>query len=263
MPGRTGTSNRSRTGGTVAGMRLNPRYEGPPVLVFDPAVDPSVPLFRQRRRMADTLATFDDAQWAAPSRCVGWSSRDVISHLITTNAFWAASIAAGRAGQPTQFLPGFDPAVTPAQLVAASPVIGTDELLARFIATNAGPRTGARRTGRRRVDPVGRGARRSSGPVDGGQPRPVGRLDPRAGHRPAPRPARGRGGRRGGHQPPLRGRPGPVLSGHRRLDPHRVLRPRPPPIRIPRSWSRWARRSWCATPTRARDCRRSRAMPWP
>ncbi|HEY4928644.1 MAG TPA: maleylpyruvate isomerase family mycothiol-dependent enzyme [Acidimicrobiales bacterium] len=117
-------------------MRLNPRYEGPPVLVLEPAVDPSIPLFRQRRRLADTLATFDDAQWAAPTRCAGWSARDVISHLVTTNSFWATSMAAGRAGQPTRILPGFDPAVTPAQLVEASPVIGTNELLGRFITTN-------------------------------------------------------------------------------------------------------------------------------
>ena len=45
-------------------------------------------------------------------------------------------MAAGRAGQPTRILPGFDPAVTPAQLVEASPVIGTDELLGRLVAAN-------------------------------------------------------------------------------------------------------------------------------
>ena len=117
-------------------MRLTPRYEGPPALVFEPAVDPSEPLFRQRRRLAATLATFDDDQWAAPSRCAGWANRDVISHLVTTNAFWAASITAGRAGEPTRFLPGFDPVVTPAQLVEATPFIGTTELLAKFVATN-------------------------------------------------------------------------------------------------------------------------------
>ena len=117
-------------------MRLTPRYEGPPALVFEPAVDPSEPLFRQRRRLAATLATFDADQWAAPSRCAGWANRDVISHLVTTNSFWAASITAGRAGEPTRFLPGFDPVVTPAQLVEATPFIGTAELLAKFVATN-------------------------------------------------------------------------------------------------------------------------------
>jgi uncharacterized protein (TIGR03083 family) len=115
---------------------MTPRYEGPPALVFDPAGDPSVPLFRQRRRLAATMATFDADQWASPSRCAGWANRDVISHLVTTNSFWAASITAGRAGEPTRFLLGFDPVVTPAQLVEATPFIGTTELLAKFVATN-------------------------------------------------------------------------------------------------------------------------------
>lgn len=117
-------------------MRLNPRYEGAPVLVLDPAGDPSVPLSRQRRRLAQTLSTFDEEQWAAPSRCARWSTRDVVSHLVSTNSFWAASMTAGRNGEPTRFLPGFDPVITPAQLVDASPDLESPELLARFVATN-------------------------------------------------------------------------------------------------------------------------------
>ena len=45
---------------------------------------------------------------------------------------WRPAGPASRRGS----YPGIDPAVTPAQLVEASPVIGTDELLARLIATN-------------------------------------------------------------------------------------------------------------------------------
>ena len=117
-------------------MQLNPRYEGDPVLVMEPLGDPKVPLLRQRRRLAETLASFDADQWSASSRCSGWSNRDVICHLVSTNGFWAASMAAGRKGEPTRFLPGFDPAVTPSQLVEASPDIGVTALLARFVATN-------------------------------------------------------------------------------------------------------------------------------
>jgi len=116
-------------------MQLNPRYEGPPVLRLEPAGDPSPALFRQRRRLADTLATFDADGWAAPSRCAGWSTRDVVSHLVTTNGFWAASMAAGRSGAPTRFLPGFDPVTTPAQLVRAASPLSSSELLANFVAT--------------------------------------------------------------------------------------------------------------------------------
>ena len=117
-------------------MQLSPRYEGDPVLRFDPPVaDPGVPLLRQRRRLVATLATFDADQWAAPSRCAGWACRDVVSHLVTVNAFWAASISAGRAGAPTRFLVGFDPAVTPAQLVAGEPDVPDAQLLARLAST--------------------------------------------------------------------------------------------------------------------------------
>ncbi len=114
-------------------MRLAPRYDGPPVLGFDPPPsDPSLPLLRQRRRLVATLADFDADRWNAPSRCAAWSNRDVVSHLVTVDAFWAASIAAGRGGQPTRVLEGFDPAVTPALLVEAAPVIGDDERLERL-----------------------------------------------------------------------------------------------------------------------------------
>jgi uncharacterized protein (TIGR03083 family) len=111
-------------------MQLSPRYDGLRVLAFDPPpVDPSVPLLRQRRRLVATLAGFDADRWGAPSRCAAWANRDVVSHLVTVNVFWAASIAAGRAGAPTRFLGGFDPAVTPAQLVEAAPVVTDAELL--------------------------------------------------------------------------------------------------------------------------------------
>jgi uncharacterized protein (TIGR03083 family) len=114
-------------------MQLSPRYDGPRVLSFDPPPDdPVVPMLRQRRRLVDTLAGFDADRWAAPSRCAAWTNRDVVSHLVTVNSFWAASIAAGRAGSPTRLLDGFDPAVTPAQLVEASPVVTDEELLGRL-----------------------------------------------------------------------------------------------------------------------------------
>jgi uncharacterized protein (TIGR03083 family) len=117
-------------------MQLTPRYEGSTVLRFDPPVaDPAVPLLRQRRRLVATLTEFDADQWAAPSRCAGWACRDVVSHLVSVNAFWTASITAGRAGTPTRFLVGFDPAVTPAQMVAGEPDVPDAEWLARLAGT--------------------------------------------------------------------------------------------------------------------------------
>jgi uncharacterized protein (TIGR03083 family) len=99
-------------------MEIAPRYDGPPVLQVE--VDGSTvaaALVRQRTRFAAALAGLDEAQWAAPSRCEGWSMQDVVSHLTTTNQFWALSLTQGLAGTPSRFLVGFDPVATPALLV--------------------------------------------------------------------------------------------------------------------------------------------------
>ena len=118
-------------------MQLTPRYGADPVLTLDgPPADILVPTVRQRRRLAEAVAAFDDEQWAHPSRCEGWSARDVVSHLETTDGFWALSIAAGLRGEPTRFLASFDPVATPAQLVAASEGVSSSELLDRYLASS-------------------------------------------------------------------------------------------------------------------------------
>lgn len=118
-------------------MQLSPRYDGPPILILDVELaDPSVPLLRQRQRLADGLGALDAAQWAHPSRCAGWSAQDVILHLEATNRFWAASIAAGRKGEPTRYLTGFDPVASPAQMVEAARGTSPAEVLDRFVASN-------------------------------------------------------------------------------------------------------------------------------
>src|SRR5262245_49648044 len=102
-------------------MQLTPRYGGEPVLCLDASIgDPAVPMLRQRARLASTLALLDESQWAAPSRCAGWSVQDVITHLVSTNQFWAFSIGAGLNGAPTEFLRTFDPVASQAELVEAS-----------------------------------------------------------------------------------------------------------------------------------------------
>ncbi|MET0884382.1 MAG: maleylpyruvate isomerase family mycothiol-dependent enzyme, partial [Acidimicrobiales bacterium] len=117
-------------------MQLNPRYGTDPLITLDgsPAeiLEPAV---RQRRRLAATLATLTDEQWAHPSRCDGWSSRDVIVHLDTTNSFWAFSIAQGLKGEPTQFLATFDPVTSPAQMVADAGDVSVDKVLNSFLAS--------------------------------------------------------------------------------------------------------------------------------
>ncbi len=118
-------------------MKLSPRYDAPGFLRFDgPLDDPSVALLGQRRRLASILAALDDAQWATPSRCEGWSVRDVVSHLVDTNQFWAISIAAGRSGEPTRFLAAFDPVATPAEMVEGVRSLPWVTVLERFVESN-------------------------------------------------------------------------------------------------------------------------------
>ncbi len=114
-------------------MKLTPRYGINPIIRLDG--EPSAilaPATRQRRRLAAALASFGDEQWAHPSRCAGWSNRDVIVHLDSTNSFWAFSIAAGQRGEPTTFLATFDPVASPAELVAAAKDLSAHEVLDRF-----------------------------------------------------------------------------------------------------------------------------------
>lgn len=117
-------------------MQLTPRYGAQPVITLDgPPAAIAGPLIRQRRRLATALASFTDEQWSHPSRCAGWSNRDVIVHLDSTNTFWSMSIAAGVHGEPTRFLATFDPVASPAQLVTGSGDVSTGEVLARFVAS--------------------------------------------------------------------------------------------------------------------------------
>ena len=119
-------------------MQLNPDYGPAHLITLDgPAAAVAEPAIRQRQRLAAAVTTFTDEQWAHPSRCEGWSNRDVIVHLDSTNSFWAFAITAGVQGAPTQFLATFDPVASPAQLVAGAGERSTQEVLASFAASTA------------------------------------------------------------------------------------------------------------------------------
>lgn len=118
------------------GIQLTPRYGADPVITLDGEPAAIVgPAIRQRRRLADAVAAFTDEQWAQPSRCEGWSARDVIVHLDSTNTFWWFSIAQGLAGEPTEFLATFDPVASPAELVADAADRPTADVVDRFVAS--------------------------------------------------------------------------------------------------------------------------------
>ena len=119
---------------TVRSVQITPRYDGPAALRLEvPLGDPSIPLVRQRRRLGETLAGLADADWSVPSRCEGWSVKDVVAHLASTDQFWTASISSALAGSPTRFLESFDPVATPAALVEPTRQLAPGKILGRYL----------------------------------------------------------------------------------------------------------------------------------
>lgn len=117
-------------------MQLTPRYDQPDFLRLDvPLDDPAAPMVRQRRRLAAVLADLGHDQWATASRCEGWSVRDVLAHLVSTNQFWSFAIRSARQGEPTRFLATFDPVASPAQLVEDGRSQTPAEVLAAYVDT--------------------------------------------------------------------------------------------------------------------------------
>lgn len=113
-------------------MLLTPRY-GPTAIIAldgDPAAV-AEPCIRQRRRFLAMIQDLDDDEWSHPSRCDGWSARDVAVHLASTNAFWEIAIRSGSDGSPTEMLARFDPVATPARMVADS-TLSIDEIIETF-----------------------------------------------------------------------------------------------------------------------------------
>jgi uncharacterized protein (TIGR03083 family) len=114
-------------------MQLTPRYGPDPLIVLDGDLTAIAgPVLAQRRRLVAELEALDDVQWAAPSRCEGWSVQDVIVHLESTNAFWGYSIGCGLAGDPSKLLAEFDPVASPAQMVRDAGALTPAMVLERF-----------------------------------------------------------------------------------------------------------------------------------
>lgn len=115
---------------------MTPRYGSNPVLHLDgdPAAVGEL-VIRQHHRFATALAKLSDEQWEHPSRCEGWSSKDVVEHLAAANAYWELSIRSGVAGQPTEIMAAFDPVVTPRQMVAGS-ALRSDEVVEAMVTSS-------------------------------------------------------------------------------------------------------------------------------
>jgi uncharacterized protein (TIGR03083 family) len=106
---------------------------------FDgPVDDQLVPAARQRRRMEAFLADLSDDEWQSATRCAGWTIQDVISHIVTVNAFWEASARAGLDGAPTRVLATFDPVAHPPMMVDGMRALSPHEVFDQFVSSNDG-----------------------------------------------------------------------------------------------------------------------------
>jgi uncharacterized protein (TIGR03083 family) len=86
----------------------------------------------QRRRFVAVLQGFGPDDWAAPTRCAGWSAHDVVRHLCDGNAIAAG---AGPDDRTLDMAAGFDPRITPRGWLTASAGESPDATLTRFVAT--------------------------------------------------------------------------------------------------------------------------------
>lgn len=117
-------------------MLLTPAYGDRPILSVEVRDQGPHPVMRQRRRLEALLRDLSAEDWHRPSRCAGWTVQDVITHLSSTNSFWAFSIGAGLAGEPTRFLATFDPVASPAQMVDKVRGTPVRQTLDEFVAGN-------------------------------------------------------------------------------------------------------------------------------
>ena len=88
---------------------------------------------QQRRRFVAVLQGFGPDDWAAPTRCAGWSAHDVVRHLCDGNALAAG---AGPDDRSLDMTAGFDPRITPRRWLTASAGESPDTTLTRFVATS-------------------------------------------------------------------------------------------------------------------------------
>ena len=87
---------------------------------------------RQRQRFAAVLREYGPGDWAAPTRCTGWSAHDVVRHLCDGTIRLAA---AGPDDRTFDLTAGYDPRTTPRRWLAASANESPGATLSRFLAT--------------------------------------------------------------------------------------------------------------------------------
>jgi len=117
---------------------------------FDP-----VDLWEQEaRRLESHFAALTDDAWSAPSRCEGWSVRDVLAHLAATEVYFRACLDGGVGALMEEMgARGATDVASFNQLgIDERAGVATDELLRTWSAEDADSRRGFRERGDGEVD---------------------------------------------------------------------------------------------------------------
>ncbi len=57
----------------------------------------------ERARLVEALGTLDDEQWAMPSLCAGWTTKDALAHVVSTAEMTPPKFVVGMAGSGFSF----------------------------------------------------------------------------------------------------------------------------------------------------------------
>ncbi|NMO94148.1 maleylpyruvate isomerase family mycothiol-dependent enzyme, partial [Actinomycetospora sp. TBRC 11914] len=90
----------------------------------------------ERARLVEALGTLDDAQWATPSLCEGWTTKDTLAHVVSTAEMTPPRFFLGLAGAGFSFSRLMDRNVA---AVGADPVPRLLERLAARIGSRNAP----------------------------------------------------------------------------------------------------------------------------
>lgn len=72
-----------------------------------------------RRRLRRWFAGLEDERWDEPTRCSGWTTRQMAQHLVSGAQFLGYTLHQAQKGEPTRLLAGFDAQSTAADTTAA------------------------------------------------------------------------------------------------------------------------------------------------
>lgn len=117
--------------GNAVGGIVRQYYEAPgaPMAVPATAAEVTAAWVGHRERLRAWLRSLPGEAWNRPTRCSGWSTTELVEHLISGAQFLGYTLHHAKKGQATQLLADFDPQETPGATAAMFRGLGPADLL--------------------------------------------------------------------------------------------------------------------------------------